>query len=70
VRRAEVEQALAAFDPGWDQLSPKDRSRAVRLRVERVAYDGAAGPVAVTFRTCGIRTPAAEQHEQRATEAA
>ncbi|HEX8913949.1 MAG TPA: recombinase family protein, partial [Humisphaera sp.] len=69
VGRAEVEQALAAFDPAWDQLSPKDRARAVRLLVERVAYDGAAGTVAVTFRPRGIRSLAAEQ-EQRTTEAA
>ncbi|HEX8912204.1 MAG TPA: hypothetical protein VF796_07575, partial [Humisphaera sp.] len=69
VGRAEVEAALASFDPAWDQLSPKDRARAVRLLVERVAYDGAAGTVAVTFRPCGIRTLAAEQ-EHRATEAA
>jgi site-specific DNA recombinase len=67
----EVAGALAAFDPAWDQLTPRERERVVRLLVQRVDYDGAAGTVAVTFRPAGIKALAAERREQQAnTEAA
>ena len=67
----EVAAALTAFDPAWEQLTPKEQARAVRLLVERVSYDGEAGTVAVTFRPAGIRTLAAEQgHTNTTTEAA
>ncbi len=67
----EVAAALTAFDPAWEQLTPKEQARAVRLLVERVAYDGGAGTVAVTFRPAGIKTLAAEHgHTNTTTEAA
>jgi site-specific DNA recombinase len=56
-----VTDALAAFDPVWEQLSPKEQARVVRLLVERVVYDGAAGSVAVTFRPSGLKALAQEQ---------
>ena len=47
--------ALRRFDPIWETLSPREQARIVHLLVERVAYDGAKGTVAVTFRPGGIR---------------
>jgi len=56
----EVKAALAAFGPVWEQLAPREKERVVRLLVERVAYDGRAGEVSVTFRPAGIKALATE----------
>ncbi|MCG3138803.1 MAG: hypothetical protein HJJLKODD_02672 [Phycisphaerae bacterium] len=53
VSKAEVDSALATFDPLWDTLSPREQSRVIRLLVKRVDYDGAKGKVAVTFHGTG-----------------
>ena len=58
--------ALASFAPVWEQLSPKEQARLIRLLVERVDYDGAAGDVAVTFRPGGIKALANEHDHQEA----
>jgi site-specific DNA recombinase len=52
--------ALAAFEPVWEQLSPKEQARVVRLLVSRVEYDGSGGSVAITFRPSGIKFLAAD----------
>ncbi len=51
----ELVAALSRFDPVWETLSPREQARIVHLLVEQVAYDGAKGTVAVTFRPGGIR---------------
>ena len=61
VDEAAVTAALSAFDPAWEQLSPKEQARVIRLLVERVEYDGRAGTIAITFRPTGIRALAQEQ---------
>lgn len=65
----EATQALSAFDPVWQSLTPREQGRVIDLLVERVDYDGEAGTVAVTFRPAGIKTLAdelaQEQLEQR-----
>jgi site-specific DNA recombinase len=66
VDRAEVAAALASFAPVWEQLSPKEQARLIRLLVERVDYDGAQGSVAITFRPGGIKTLAQEHDHQEA----
>ncbi len=53
-------QALAAFDPVWETLTPREQGRVIDLLVERVDYDGHAGTVSVTFRPTGIKTLADE----------
>jgi site-specific DNA recombinase len=47
--------ARSLFDPAWAELAAAEQARALRLLVERVDYDGAAGKVAVTFQPAGIR---------------
>jgi site-specific DNA recombinase len=47
--------ALAAFDPVWEALTPKEQSRLLELLVQRVDYDGARGKVAVVFHATGIQ---------------
>ncbi|MEQ8785092.1 MAG: recombinase family protein [Pirellulaceae bacterium] len=46
---------LAAFDPVWDALAPRERTRLVQLLVQRIDFDGDAGGVAITFHPTGIR---------------
>jgi site-specific DNA recombinase len=60
VNEPEVAQALAAFDPVWDTLSPHEQARIVRLLVERVDYDGSQKVVSITFHPAGIKTLADE----------
>ena len=58
-RRLDEEEAaksLAAFDPVWDSLSPREQARVMQLLLERVDYDGRSGTVSVTFRPSGIGT--------------
>ena len=56
VNEHDVVQALAAFDPVWDTLTPHEQARIIGLLVERVDYDGAKGTVAITFHPSGIKT--------------
>jgi site-specific DNA recombinase len=60
IDEADLATALAAFDPIWDSLTPKEQARVVHLLVERVAYDGTQETVAVTFRPGGIKVLAQE----------
>jgi site-specific DNA recombinase len=64
----EVETALAAFEPVWESLTPREQTRIVQMLVERVDYDGARGKVAITFHPTGIKTLAADlaaQHKEQ-----
>jgi site-specific DNA recombinase len=67
VPEAEAAKALAAFDPVWGALTPREQARVVALLVERVVYDAAAGTVAVTFRPTGIKTLADEWAREQPT---
>jgi site-specific DNA recombinase len=61
----EVRTALSSFTPLWEAMTPREQARVVRLLVERVAYDGDAGTVSLTFSPTGIRTLALEQRPQK-----
>jgi site-specific DNA recombinase len=56
----EVAEALADVDAMWECLSPREQSRVVELLIERVAYDGHASKIAITFRPAGIKLLAGE----------
>ncbi|WP_020473426.1 recombinase family protein [Zavarzinella formosa] len=56
----EAREALARFDDVWDQLTPKERSKIVRLLVDRVDYDGRARTVSLTFHPDGLAALTAE----------
>ncbi len=51
----ELAQAFRQFDPVWEVLSPREKTRVVQLLIDRVTYDGTKGKVAVTFRANGLR---------------
>jgi site-specific DNA recombinase len=53
---AELARLLAEFEPIWSVLLPKERARIVRLLIQEVDYDGAAGTVGITFAPTGIKT--------------
>jgi site-specific DNA recombinase len=61
--------ARSLFDPAWAELAAAEQARALRLLVERVDYDGAAGKVAVTFQPAGIRVLAHALAETASAEA-
>ncbi len=52
--------ALAEFDPVWDELSPHEKLKLLKLLIERVDYDGEAGTISVAFHATGIKTLAME----------
>lgn len=65
VDEAEVATGLADFNALWDCLAPREQARVIELLVERVAYDGRAGKIAITFRPTGIKTLASELAERK-----
>ncbi len=56
VTREDMETAMAAFDPVWDALCPREQARIMHLLIRRVEYDGEKGTVSITFRPDGIKT--------------
>jgi site-specific DNA recombinase len=62
---AQVASSLAAFDPVWEQLAPREQARVIQLLVDRIDYDGKNGTVSITFHPNGLKTLAVEhaQHE-------
>jgi len=50
----EVAQALAAFDPVWEALTPREQGRVTQLLVSQVDYDGEAGTVSISLHPAGI----------------
>ncbi|HEY7314322.1 MAG TPA: recombinase family protein [Gemmataceae bacterium] len=60
INEEEARDALAAFDPVWQVLTPLEQTRLVGLLVEQVHYDGATGKVAITFHPTSIRALADE----------
>jgi len=57
---ADVRRALTDFDALWNTMTPSERARTLTALVERVAYDGQAETVGITFRPVGIRALAGE----------
>ena len=60
VNPADLRRALTLFDPVWEVLHVEEQARVMRLLVEGVAYDGAAGTVTLSFREGGIQALAEE----------
>jgi site-specific DNA recombinase len=60
----EATQALSAFDPVWETLTPNEQARVIELLVEKVEYDGRDGKVTVTFHPTGIKALADELAER------
>ena len=54
VDERDLRDALAKFDPIWEALSPTEQATLMRLLVERVEYDAAAGTVEISFKAAGL----------------
>lgn len=52
----DLRAALAAFDPLWGQLVPREQARVLALLIAKVTYDAGSGEVAITFHPDGIRS--------------
>jgi site-specific DNA recombinase len=65
VGKEEVARALAAFDPIWESLAPREQIRATHLLVQRVDYDGDKGTVSVRLHPAGIKALSREFSEAR-----
>ena len=48
--------AIAQFDPIWDVLLPRERTRIARLLIQQVDFDGESGTLGITFQPSGIKT--------------
>jgi site-specific DNA recombinase len=48
-------RALAAFDPVWETLSPREQGRLLQLLIERIDFDGRDGTISVTFHPSGMK---------------
>jgi site-specific DNA recombinase len=51
----DLQSALHAFDPLWEQLSTWEQERFIHTLVEQIRYDGKTGTVTLGFRSGGIR---------------
>ena len=60
VDEADVNRALAAFDPIWDVLLTPERERVLRLIVDRVDYNGETKELSIAWRLAGFGELAAE----------
>jgi site-specific DNA recombinase len=61
IYEADVEKALAAFDPLWETLTNREQARAMELLLKEVAFDGRTGKVMITFQPTGIQSLANQQ---------
>ena len=66
VDEGEARAAFAEFGPVWDALGPREQAELLALLVARVAYDAAAGTVAVSFHATGIKALSRREREKAA----
>lgn len=57
---ADLSRALTLFDPVWEVLHAQEQARILKLLIQGIGFDGAAGTATVAFRATGIRTLAEE----------
>lgn len=60
IDEGDLRAALAAFDPVWEALFPRERERIVKLLFESIEYDGASEEIHFNFRPSGIRALSGE----------
>lgn len=58
-----VSEVLGGFDAVWDVMTPENRSRLVRLLIERVEAVAADGRVVITLRDPSGRVPCEEDSD-------
>ena len=66
IDEADLAQALADFEPVWEELFPAERARVLNLLLERVDYNAPTGCVRLTFWSEGVRSLLNESAETAA----
>ena len=56
IEEAQVLDALSQFETIWEAWSTSERSRVVRLLIERIDYDGSSGQISITFHSTGLQS--------------
>ena len=64
IDEAEATEALQAFHPVWETMSPREQARVIGLLVERIDYDGAHGKIAIKFLPSALKALAGEMARQ------
>ena len=54
VNRDDLVRALEDFTPIWDALLTPERERVMKLLIDRIEYDGAAGQMEIRWRLAGF----------------
>lgn len=55
IEERDLKEAIATFDPVWEELFPEERLRILRLLIEKVAYNAPNGELQITFNARGVR---------------
>jgi site-specific DNA recombinase len=63
IDEGELSAAVAGFAPVWDHLLRDERQRLLRLLIEEVRYDAAAGEATIQFDPEGFRLLAREHED-------
>ena len=64
VNEDDLRQALAEFDPVWQNLNIKERARVLQLLIARIDFDGHTKEISLTFHPTGIKTLLAETQKE------
>ena len=51
----ELMSALHEFDPIWEALLPREKTRLIHFLIKKIDYDGAGGMLSITFHQTGIK---------------
>ena len=60
VEGRDINSAFKEFDPIWESLSPRERTKAMHILVKRVDYDSKEGTLSITLHSSKIKTLAEE----------
>lgn len=63
IEERELAAAVASFDPVWEGLSGREKSRLLHLLIQRISYDGEKETISLTFRPSGIKALANDREE-------
>ncbi|MEE9263463.1 MAG: zinc ribbon domain-containing protein, partial [Vicinamibacteria bacterium] len=66
IEERDLEEAIATFDPVWEELFPGERLRIFRLLIEKVTYNDPRSELKITFEARGVRQLSAEGQRKEA----
>jgi len=66
IEEGDLEVALSAFDPHWNEIFSEEKRRLLWLLIEEVSYNAQQSEIKITFRASGIRALAEERRRKEA----